>query len=99
MKLKNFFLQKRHLMVPKAFNTRFSKIVFDFHFAQPAMQSIPHMLSQRRNSFCVCSVCDEIRSAYAQHGFTCKNCSHFPFLVCSVCDEIVSSYAQYTLSL
>ncbi len=41
------------------------------------MKSVPRMLSQRRNSFRASSVCDEIRFAYAQHGFTCKNCSHF----------------------
>jgi hypothetical protein len=36
--------------------------------AQHAMKSVPRMLSMRRNSFRVCSLCDKIRSAYAQHG-------------------------------
>ncbi len=35
--------------------------------AQHAMKSVPSMLSLRWNSFRVCSVCDKIRSAYAQH--------------------------------
>jgi hypothetical protein len=61
------------------------------HF-QPAMKSIPQMLSQRWNSFGVCSVCDEIRSAYDQHVFTCKNCSHFTAGWASA--KIRSSYAQ-----
>jgi hypothetical protein len=62
------------------------------------------MLSQRWNSFRVCSVCDEIRSVYAQHECTYmySTCTFYrwlsmrknSFLVCSVCDEIVSSYAQ-----
>ncbi len=72
----DFFCRNRNLMVLRACNTRFLKIVFDsadifdvFNisaYAQPAMKSIPRMLSQRWNSFRLCSVCDEIRSAYAQ---------------------------------
>ncbi len=61
-------------------------------YAQPAMKSIPRMLSQRWNSFHVCSECDEIRSAYAQHGCTCKNCSHFT--AGWACAKIRSSYAH-----
>ncbi len=59
-------------------------------YARLAMKSIPHMLSQRLNSFR--SVCDGIRSKYAQHKFTCKNCSHFT--AGWACAKIRSSYAQ-----
>jgi hypothetical protein len=60
-------------MVPRACYTRFLKIVFDSArdirllnisaHAQPAMKSIPRMLSQRKNAFRVCSASDEIHSA------------------------------------
>ncbi len=66
-----------------------------FAYAQPAMQCILRMLSQRWNSIRVCSVSDEIRSAYAQHGctkITCKNCLHFT--AGWACAKIRSSYAQ-----
>ncbi len=56
------------------------------------MKSIPRMLSQWWNSSRVCSVCDETRSAYAQHRCTCKNCSHFT--AGWACAKIRSSYAQ-----
>ncbi len=36
-------------------------------YEQPAMKSIPRMLSERWNKFRVCLTSDEIRSAYAQH--------------------------------
>jgi hypothetical protein len=52
-------------MVPRAFNTRFLKIVFDsaeiFNFL-----TFPCMLSQRLNHFRICSASDEIRAAHAQ---------------------------------
>jgi hypothetical protein len=35
--------------------------------AQHAMKLVPRMLSIRWNSFRVCSVCNKIRSAYAEH--------------------------------
>jgi hypothetical protein len=54
------------------------------------------MLSQRWNSFRVCSVCDEIRSAYAQHGFLCKNCTHFT--AGWACTKIRSSYPQCAIN-
>ena len=60
-----FFCRNRNLVVRRACNTRFLKIVFDsaeiFDF-----QTFPHMLSQRRNPFRECSASDKIRSAYAQ---------------------------------
>jgi len=57
------------------------------------------MLSVRWNRFRVCSACDEIVSAYAQHAM-----KSFPrllsvrwnrFRVCSACDEIVAPSAQH----
>ena len=68
------------------------RLLYIFAYAQPAMKSIPRLLSVRWNSFRVCSVCDEICSAYAQHKFTCKNCSHFTagWAYAKIC----SSYAQ-----
>ncbi len=103
--MKFFFLlfcRNRNHLVPRACNTRF----FENHIwfgrdirllnvsthAQHAIKSVPRMLSQRWNSFRVCSVCDEIRSPYAQHKFTCKNCSHFTAGWAYV--KIHSSYAQ-----
>jgi hypothetical protein len=96
-----FFCRNRNLMVPRACDAKFLKLVFDLAeifdlnisaYAQPAMKSIPRMLSQRWSSLGVCSVCDEIRSAYAQHVFTCKNCSHFT--AGWACAKILSLYAQ-----
>ena len=61
----DFFCRNRNLMVPRACNTRFLKIVFDsaeiFEFL-----TFPCMLSMRWNRFPVCSACDEISSPYAQ---------------------------------
>ncbi len=77
-----FFCRNRNLMVPRACNTRFLKIVFDGRdiqivnisaYAQPAIKSILRMLIQRWKSFLVCSV----------------------FLVCPVCDKNVSAYAPH----
>ncbi len=60
-----YFSRNRNLMVPRARTMRFLKIAFDlatiFYF-----KTFLHMLSQRRNPFCVCSASDEICSAYAQ---------------------------------
>ncbi len=59
-----FFCRNRNLIVPRACNTRFLKpysirprySTFKISaYAQPAMKSIPRMLSQRWNSFHVCS--------------------------------------------
>ncbi len=59
------FCRNRNLMVPRACNTRFLKIIFDsaeiFDF-----ETIPRMLSQRWNPFGVCSASDKILSAFAQ---------------------------------
>jgi hypothetical protein len=53
----------------KMFDSRaFPRILGSWH----ATRSVPRVLDQRWNSFRVCSVCDEILSAYAQHKFTCK---------------------------
>ncbi len=121
----DFFWRNRNLMVPRACNTRFLKILFDsaeiFDF-----WTFPRMLSMRWNRFPVCSACDEISSPYAQCAlkfvprmlsiyWTCKNVHILPlaeharkfvprmlsmrwnsFLVCSACDKIVSAYAQHT---
>ena len=71
---KYFFCRNRNHMVPRACNKRFLKIEFELAeifdisaYAQHAMKSVPSILSMRWNSFRVCSVCDKIRSAYAQH--------------------------------
>jgi hypothetical protein len=53
----------------------------------------------------VCSVCDKIRSAYAQHGLYMKNVHILLLaeharkfvLVCSACDEIGSAYVQHAI--
>jgi hypothetical protein len=62
---KYFFCRNRILMVSRACNTRFLKIVFDsaeiFDF-----YTFPRMVSRRWNCFLVCSPSYEIRSAYAQ---------------------------------
>ena len=77
---KNFFYifcRNRNLMVPRACNTRFLKIVFD----RPRYSTFKH--------FCACSACDEIGSQYAQHAIkfvprmlsmdcTCKNVHILP---------------------
>ncbi len=82
------------MVVPRACNTRFLKIVFD---------------SAEIFDFRACSASDEIRSAFAQCAMKfvprmlsmdvhVKTVHILPldehFLICSVCDEIVSSYAQ-----
>ncbi len=120
-----FFCRNRNLMVPRACNTRFLKIVFDsaeiFDFS-----TFPRMLSMQWNRFQVCSACDEISSPYAQYAIkfvprmlsidcTCNNVHILQlaeharkfvpsmlsmrwnqFRVCSACDKIVSAYAQHT---
>jgi hypothetical protein len=125
---KYFFCRNRILMVPRACNTRFLKIVFDsaeiFDFL-----TFPRMLSMRWNRFPVCSACDEISSPYDQCAIkfvprmlsmdcTCKHvhilplAEHAPkfvphmlsmrlnrFRVCSACDKIVSAYAQHTQAI
>ncbi len=55
-------------------------------------ETFSHMLSKRWNPFRVCSASDEIHSAYAQHGCTSKNCSHFTDGW--ACAKSRSSYAQ-----
>jgi hypothetical protein len=49
-----------------------------FRVSSASDKSIPRTLSQRINSFRICSASDEIRSAYAQHEFTCKNVHILP---------------------
>ncbi len=98
----NIFLQKPKPFGPKGLQHEIFKITIWFGrdirllnisaYAQPAMKSISGMLSQRWNLFRICSVCNEIRLAYAQHGFSCKNCSHFT--AGWACPKICSSYAQ-----
>ncbi len=71
-----FFCRNPNHMVPRACNTfenhiRFGRDIRLLNIsahAQHAMKSVPHMLSKRWNSFRICSACDKIRSAYAQHG-------------------------------
>ncbi len=60
-----FFCRNRNHLVPRACNTRFQKIVFD-SAEKLDFLTFPRMHSMRSNRFRVCSVCDEIRSAYAQ---------------------------------
>jgi hypothetical protein len=109
-----FFGRNRILMVPRACNTRFMKIVFD----SAEIFDFKH--------FCACSACDKISSPYAKCAITfvprmlsmdctCKNVHILPlaeharkfvprmlsmrwnrFRVCSACDKIVSAYAQHT---
>ncbi len=74
--LNTFFCRNRILMVSRACNTRFLNITsirprysllnISAH-AQPAMKLFPRMLSQRWNSFRICSASNEISFAYAQN--------------------------------
>ncbi len=83
-----FFCRNWNLMVPRACNTRFLKIVFDsaeiFDF-----YTFLRMLSMRWNRFSVCSACIEISSPYARCAIkfvprmlsmdcTCKNVHILP---------------------
>jgi hypothetical protein len=46
------------------------KTVHILPLAEHARKVVPRMLSVRRNRFLVCSACDKIVSAYAQHAHT-----------------------------
>ncbi len=56
------------------------KTVHILPLAEHALKFVPRMLSVRWNRFLVCSVCDKIVSAYAQHAHAInfENCSKIP---------------------
>ena len=87
------FAQPRMKFVPRMISIDCTcKTVHILPLAEHARKFVPRMLSVRWNSFRVCSVCEKICSANAQHGCTCKNCSHFT--AGWACAKICSFYAQ-----
>ncbi len=74
MKIRSAYAQCAMKFVPRMLSINLHvKTVYILPLAEHARKVVPRMLSVRCNRFLVCSVCDKIVSAYAQHAHAIIN--------------------------